>query len=95
MPAFLINEQFCQKLGHTKGIKDFISVLMLYKDHDAKDIEAAVEKALSAHVSSSQAVEHILKSSPDHYDPSFAPLASWQTLPPPDVTIYEQIGGTI
>ena len=88
-------ERFCQKQGDTKGIKDFISVLMLYKDHDAQDIEAAVEQALSAHVSSSQAVEHILKSSPDHNDPSFAPLTNWQTLPPPDVTIYEQIGGAI
>ena len=88
-------ERLCQTQGHTKGIKDFISVLMLYKDHEAKDIEAAVEQALSAHVSSSQAVEHILKRPPDHHDSSFAPLANWETLPPPDVTIYEQIGGAI
>ena len=88
-------DQFCQKQGHTKGIKDFISVLMLYKDHAAGDIESAVEKALSANAGTSQAVEHIVKSSPDHYDPSFAPLANWQTLPPPDVTIYEQIGGAL
>ena len=68
---------------------------MLYKDHGAGDIEAAVEKALSANVSSSQAVEHILKNSQEHHDPSFAPLQNWQTLPPPDITVYHQIGGAI
>ncbi len=86
-------EQFCQKQGHTKGIKDFISVLMLYKDHAVCDIESAVEKALTANTGSSHAVEHILKSS--QHDPSFVTLENWQTLPPPDVTIYGQIGGDI
>lgn len=88
-------ERFCKKQGHTKGIKDFISVLMLYKDHDAGDIESAVEKALSANVSSSQAVKHILINSQKQTEPSFAALKNWQTLPPPDVSIYHQIGGGI
>lgn len=86
-------EQFCKKQGHTKGIKDFISVLMLYKDHAACDIESAVDKALTASTGYSQAVEHILKSTQEH--PSFVTLKNWQTLPPPDVTIYGQIGGAI
>ncbi|MDO9567665.1 MAG: IS21 family transposase [Candidatus Desulfaltia sp.] len=86
-------DKFCQKQGHTKGIKDFISVLMFYKDHAAADIESAVEKALTANTGSSQAVEHILKST--QHDPSFVTLDNWQTLPPPDVTVYGQIGGAI
>ena len=85
-------DRFCQKQGTTKGIKEFISVLMLYKDHAAADIQSAVEKALIAHVSCGEAVEHILKSSADN-DPAFAPLHSWQSLPVPDISIYEQIGG--
>jgi len=88
-------ERFCKKQGSTKGIKDFISVLMLYKDHDAGDIELAVEQALSANVSCSQAVEHILINSQDQSNPSFDALKNWQTLPPPDVTVYQQIGGVI
>jgi len=88
-------DRFCQKQGATKGIKEFISVLMLYKDHDAKDIEAAVEQALSAHVSSSQAVEHILKHPSDRYDSPFAPLTNWPTLPAADISIYGQIGGEL
>jgi transposase len=88
-------ERFCQKQGHTKGIKDFISVLMLYKDHDAKDIEAAIEQALSAQVSSSQAVEHILINKKDDCNLSFSSLDNWQTLPPPDVSVYAQIGGNL
>ncbi|UCG04844.1 MAG: IS21 family transposase [Desulfobacterales bacterium] len=84
-------DRFCQKQGSTKGIKEFISVLMLYKDHAGADIQSAVEKALLANVSCSEAVEHILKSADN--DPAFAPLSNWQSLPSPDVSIYEQIGG--
>ena len=64
---------FCQKQGDTNGIKDFISVLMLYKDHAAGDIESAVDKALSANAGSSQAVKHILIESQDRSS-SIVPL---------------------
>ena len=86
-------DKFCQKQGHTKGIKDFISVLMLYKDHVAGDIESAVETALSSGAGSSQAVKHILIHKEGDGDQSFSPLDNWQTLPPPDVSVYGQIGG--
>ena len=88
-------DRFCHKQGHTRGIKDFISVLMLYKDHAAGDIESAVDKALSARVSTSQTVEHILKRSQAHDDGSFAPLSHWQILPLPDISVYDQIGGAL
>jgi transposase len=88
-------DHFRQKQGHTRGIKDFISVLMLYRDYTASDIESAVEKALSASASTSQTVEHILKRSQDHDDGSFSPLTDWQTLPPPDITQYDRIGGAL
>jgi transposase len=86
--------RFCKKQGHTNGIKDFISVLMLYKDHAANDIQSAVEKALSANAGSSQAVKYILIESQDQ-SPPIVPLDNWQTLPPPDISIYQQIGGAI
>jgi hypothetical protein len=86
-------DKFCQKQGHTRGIKDFISVLMLYKDHGAGDIQWAVEKALSSNAGSSQAVKHILIDQSDRSHGSFMPLDNWQRLPAPDVSVYEQIGG--
>jgi hypothetical protein len=85
----------CQKQGHTKGIKDFISVLMLYKDHAARDIESAVETALSSGAGSSEAVEHILIHKEIDDEQSFSALDNWQTLPPPDVSVYGQIGGAL
>lgn len=87
-------KRFCQKQGSTKGVKDFISVLMLYKDHKADDIKHAVETALKANVSSSQAVEHILLNT-NSQSALFSALDNWQTLPPPDVSVYSQIGGEI
>lgn len=87
-------ELFVQKQGDTKGIKDFISVLMLYKDHGANAIETAVEKALCANTGSSDAVKHILLNThcrAAHFDS----LKNWQTLPPPDVSVYHEIGGVL
>ena len=88
-------ERFCQKQGHTKGIKDFISVLMLYQDHAAGDIELAVAAALSSGASSSEAVEHILIHKDGDHERSFSALSNWQSLPPPDVSVYGQIGGAL
>jgi transposase len=88
-------DRFCHKQGQTSGIKDFISVLMLYKDHDAGDIESSVETALSSNAGSSEAVKHILLDKEETSDFSFASLDNWQTLPPADVSVYEQIGGDI
>jgi hypothetical protein len=88
-------EKFCQKQGHTKGIKDFISVLMLYKDHAAGDIESAVETALSSGAGSSEAVEYILIHKESADEQSFSTLDNWQSLPPPDVSVYGQIGGAL
>ncbi len=88
-------DRFRQKQGHTKGAKDFISVLMLYKDYAGGDIESAVEKVLSLNVGYSQAVKHILINQKNRSDLSFSTLDDWQTLPPPDVSIYGQIGGVI
>jgi len=54
-----------------------------------------VEEALSVGVSSSETVEHILISriAPVEYSP--VPLNNWETLPPPDVSVYSQIGGAL
>ncbi len=80
--------------GETKGIKDFISVLMLYRQYTGQEIEAAVEVALKNNISSGSGVRHILicKQEPRAYTAS---LESWPTLPPPDITVYDQLGGAI
>lgn len=87
-------ELFIQKQGDTKGVKDFIRVLMLYKDHDANAIEKAMEKALYANTGSSDAVMHILLNA-NGRAAQFRSLKNWQTLPPPDISVYHQIGGVI
>jgi len=88
----LLLERFCRAQGETKGIKDFITVLMLYRDHKACEIEAAVELATQNHISTSEGVRHILAFTGDA-DARIAPLAAWPTLPPPDVAAYGQLGG--
>jgi hypothetical protein len=67
---------------------------MLYKDHAGGDIASAVEKALSSGAGSSEAVEHILIHKHSDDGQCFSALDKWQTLPPPDVSVYGLIGGT-
>lgn len=85
--------RFQQSQGDTKGIKDFISVLMLYRDYKADEVETAVEKALEVHISCSQGVKHLLLPSTESGSGSFQPLESWPALPPADVSVYGQLGG--
>jgi len=88
-------ERFCHKQGHTKGIKDFVSVLMLYQKNTAAEVESAVEQALCCNVSSSEAVEHILLNAGRQQDGEFESLAKWPVLPPADVSVYARIGGAL
>lgn len=88
-------QRFCQKQGHTRGTKDFIRVLMFFKEHREADVINAVEDAVAANVSSSEAVEHILLNAVTPKATCSLPLDNWQTLPPPDLSVYGQIGGGI
>ncbi len=85
-------ERFCRAQGETKGIKDFISVLMLYREHKAEEMQAAVELAGKNNISTSEGVRHLLART-DDADTTIAPLAAWSSLPPPDVAAYGQLGG--
>ncbi len=69
--------------------------LMLFKEHKREDVISAVEETLSAGVSSSEAVEHTLIKKTASAEHTPVPLNNWQTLPPPDVSVYNRIGGVL
>ncbi len=84
-------ERFQQAQGETKGIKDFINVLMLYRDYPGKDIEAAIELGLEKKLNNSDGVKHILLYlKGDH---PIEPLSNWPTIDAADVRAYGQLGG--
>jgi hypothetical protein len=87
-------ERFCEARGANHGIKEFIGVLGLFGEHEHQEVNAAVEAAVGAGVSSKEAVEHLLLTSrrAQHSLPP-APLEAWPTLSPPDLSVYSQIGG--
>jgi hypothetical protein len=85
-------ERFRQKQGDTNGAKEFISVLMLFKEHPGPDVIAAVEEAVSANVSCADAVVHLLHNSASK-DSCIEPLFDWPRFAPADVSVYGQIGG--
>ena len=89
----LLLERFCRAQGETKGIKDFVTVLMFYRDYKAGEVEAAVELAIEKNISTSDGVRHILAYTGGTPTTTIAPLASWPTLPPPDLAVYAELGG--
>ena len=85
-------KRLCHVHGETKGIKEFISVLMLYRDFPVSEIEAAVKLALENNISSNQGVLHLLIYANDEIRTA-APLDGWASLPAPDLDQYGQLGG--
>jgi hypothetical protein len=83
---------FCRIQGQTKGIKDFITVLMLYSHYKADEVETAVELALEKNICNSEGIRHLLIYA-NETDAAIAPLANWPSLPSPDVTVYGVLGG--
>ncbi|MDM8515603.1 IS21 family transposase [Desulfobacterales bacterium HSG16] len=86
-------KHFCIKQGQNSGIKDFLSVLMMYGEHTAPEMEAAIEKAVESGVSTHHGVKHILF--PAKPEESFAPLEGWPLVSDPDVSTYDRLGGEI
>jgi hypothetical protein len=89
-------ERFLARLrdaqGETKGTKDFISVLILYRDYKADEVEAAVDLALENHISTSQGVSHLLMYA-NGVETTHGPLEGWESLPEADIGQYGQLGG--
>lgn len=83
---------FCNTQGENHGIKDFISVLMLFRNHSANDVYSAIEIALTATISTSDGVKHILLSNQEEPD-KIESLSDWPTLAAADISVYEQLGG--
>jgi len=82
--------RFQESQGETAGIKDFINVLLLYRDYSGAEIQAAVDLALANHLSSSAGVKHILLHT--QAAPTPTPLDHWPATVLPDVSLYGQLG---
>ncbi len=88
----LLFSVFCQSQGENKGIKDFISVLMLYQEHGSALVDAAVESALLSGIKNSEGVRHIVTFTISSAH-TVSPLPNWESLAPADIRQYGALGG--
>lgn len=66
---------------------------MLYRQHDPREVEAAVSLVLERGLSHSAGVKQLLlQTTPEE---TFDPLEDWPVTPVHDVTVYAQLGGTL
>lgn len=84
-------KRFTTSQGLNRGIKDFLSVLMMYREHTKEEMEAAIEEGVKCGVSSSHGIKHILLLS--NPKASIEPLKGWPSLSQPDVSSYDRLGG--
>jgi transposase len=82
--------RFQDSQGETAGLKDFVSLLLLYREHAAVEIQAAAELAWEHQISNSAGVRHILLHT--HGTPTPAPLSHWPATVLPDLSVYGQLG---
>ena len=85
-------ERFQQNQGNTRGIKDFITVLMLHRSYTPSEVEAAVELALEQGLNSSDGVHHLLIYA-NESPVETSPLNGWESIAPADLRQYDQLGG--
>lgn len=77
--------------GVNKGTKDFVQVLMFYREYNPETVTKAIELALESGVSSSQAVRHLLQ--PPETETAPGRLKSWPTFSQADISVYSSLGG--
>jgi transposase len=75
----------------SRGTKEFIDVLLLFRDHPAEAVEEAIARGLAAGVRDADGVRHLLH----HRTPviPIAPLDAYPRLPEADVSVYAALGG--
>lgn len=87
----LLLEHFRQVHEGNRGTKEFIDVLLLFRDHPAEAVEAAVVQALATGIRNHEGVRHLLH----HQSPVVAttPLEQYPRMPEADVAVYAALGG--
>lgn len=83
--------RFQESQGETKGIKDFIEVLKLYRDHPGSEVETAIALALERQIKSSAGIKHLLGYYQEKVD--FPALPDWPVTEVADVACYGRLGG--
>ncbi len=85
-------ERVCERQGRNHGIKEFLSVLLLHREHSDEALKAAVELALEVGVISCEGVTHLLcHTGPENRIEPLA-QAQWQSFSAPDLSVYSQLG---
>jgi transposase len=84
-------ERFREAHEENRGIKEFIDVLLLFREHPADHVEAAIAQALASGISGGEGVRHLLY----HHssDAVIVPLEQYTRLPVADVSVYAALGG--
>jgi len=84
--------RFIEAQGKSRGTKDFIQVLMLFRSFNSTEVIEAVRQAVKSSVSNSAGVNHFLRYNRES-PTEFQPVSGWKSQPPADISLYSELGG--
>jgi len=87
----ILLNRFCDNQGHSKGIKDFISLLLLYKENSNENMEVIIELAVQTGLKCTSAIKSLLAFN-DSKDVTQPALNNWESSPTPDTGVYGFLG---
>lgn len=84
-------EKCCQKYGESKGIKEFIEILMLFKENEESEVYSAIELATQNNISCCEGVKQLLEYTGESSTKS-VPLKNWEVFEAPSLEPYADLG---
>jgi len=84
--------RFCESQGESRGVKDFILVLMLFRTRAKEDVHNAIKIAVAASLSNSNGVKHVLLSNQES-PAKIESLPGRTRQPCANISPYAQLGG--
>lgn len=84
-------EKFSRRYGERKGIKEFIEVLLLFKENKAEEVETAIALAVESEMGTSEGVKQLLEYL-NEQESKPEVLSNWLVLPPPNLKAYDCLG---
>lgn len=86
-------EQFLDRHGENRGVKEFIDVLLLTRTYGQSRLEEAVARALETGLGNAAGIRHILESA-ERREETVPPLEDgrWKVFPAADISAYAALG---
>jgi len=88
----ILLKRFCDGFGRSRGVREFILLLLLYKENSKEDMEAIIDLGVQTGLKDASAIKSLLTYSNSN-DVVQTALKGWDSTPSADTSVYGILGG--